>query len=293
MVRKGCFAMKLLFCNDLLANKENKAQSDDKFIVLRASEEQIRRVDEAKNKLSDAKRASMPSLLMRLLYGLAHVPILILLILILAVGRSDSVNYGNSELLTERLPILLPLCAFCIIYMLFFRWYKRRKLYSANVLEVIERAETELNSARREVFDLFSIPKEVNCIDILRTDYLVRPDGFLKMSQHCNNFEAWLYSDNKAMYVMDGNALYAIPREAMSGISRSDIGAVRLDHWNKPEPINNSKYVDHMQQNDKSMRLILLNVYALSFSSDGEEYRLLFPGYELRKIEELTGLSVK
>lgn len=280
--------MKTLFCTDLGADKKTRLPDGEEFIVRRVSEEQSRRLDEAKKKLKNAEASLMPPALMRLLYALAHVPILVLLAL---MGRRDSINYGRTDLLNERMPVLLPLCVVCIAYILFFRWYKKRRVRSEKVLARVNAAREELNRARQDSFDLFSLPQNGCFIDILRCGYFATSKGTSSLPRKFDNFAAQLELRENTLYVSDAYALYAIPCVDISEIKPVEIKDSRLERWNKPESMDCSKYASWLKLDESGRWVLLTAAYALCFLCDGEEYEMLFPAYELKEIEKLTGLT--
>ena len=185
---------------------------------------------------------------------------------------------------------LIPAAIAGAVFLLLFVLARRK---NEDVLKSREFAILEENSDRidRENRAFLGVPENTPMIDIFTYTYKIK-NGKEKRDRFLFDFlnmELSAFCENNTLYLADISSKYGIPLHDITGIRCID-KKVRFPLWNKEEAPNKGIYKPFKIREDDSV-YYMKPYYALDILHGGEEYELLFPGYELATIEKLTGLK--
>ena len=162
-----------------------------------------------------------------------------------------------------------------------------RRRRSGKEAETAARARAD--AAALALREQAGIPEDAEKADIL----VVRYRGDEK-HQHvpcpAEILETDLFTREDALCVFTGADVFAFPLEDLKGL-RSVDRAFPVAGWNKPEAPSAQKYRDAGVTLRGGLPASLRFCCALDLSRNGEDYRLLFPAYELPVFSRRTGLA--
>lgn len=149
-------------------------------------------------------------------------------------------------------------------------------------------AKKRLSEAEAAVRNHLAVPGSMEKAEILVTAWHMTGDR-TEFSGLAVNPEIYLFRNDGELCLFDGEGVYSLPQEEMTGIRVVD-EAIPLITWNKTEPPGGENFKRAgVVCRDKAVGSLRF-FCALELSRGGQEYSLLFPAYELPVLTALTGL---
>ena len=147
--------------------------------------------------------------------------------------------------------------------------------------------EAEENSKK-----LFSVPDDAADMDVLSFMYTEKDGKFKVFSRfgisiYINNPKKVFVRDGK-LYLADLTTLFALPLDTLGEPKLID-KSINLPWWNKPNPYNSVKYASYKIRPNNIGTLSVKTYYEFPLSSDGVDYTLCIPPYELDTFNGIIG----
>ena len=150
-----------------------------------------------------------------------------------------------------------------------------------------EQAEEE--EAARVKAEL-EIPEDAKDIDFLSFFYKEDEDGPFPIKPFdFMTLEMFAFADDKALHIADYNDVYSISKSSIKGIEKVEKETTLLG-WSKDESFDSPKYAEYeIKENDEGF-VVIPYYYSVKIESDGDEFELIIPPYEVDELSRLAGL---
>ena len=151
--------------------------------------------------------------------------------------------------------------------------------------EAYRRAERMKAAAEQEIDSVLNIPKEARAVDLLSIRRHGSKGGKIGVLLRCK-----LFQRDGHLWILQGQRLFALPLDPTASLAFQKEG-IFIHNWNQERAAWRAEYrkagVSTMQGEPARLRYFC----CLTTRLGQEEFRLLFPAYELSAMQELTGLS--
>ena len=168
--------------------------------------------------------------------------------------------------------------------------WQRVQTASADRSSSVQAARRKMNDQIRCAKTYLGIPGQVQPVDILLFDYRREAQG-LKILNTAHNTEFWIYRDQNTLCIADEYQVYALALQELQRIRVVQRG-IPMTGWNKGGQPDQARFQRSGVMCHEGAAIGLQFCCALELTHNGEQYALLFPGYELPEIQKLTRLSV-
>ncbi len=155
--------------------------------------------------------------------------------------------------------------------------------------EAAENARRRYEAAERKVRENAGVPIDAEKAEILIVCYR-GDEKHQQVMGAADNTPLDVFMRDGDLCIFDGIDVFAFPRSGMTGL-RIVEREFPISGWNKPQPPTQKQYIDCGVTLHGEKPASLRFCCALDLSRDGEDYRLLFPAYELPVFARLTGLA--
>ena len=166
--------------------------------------------------------------------------------------------------------------------------WQRVQTASADCSSSVQAARRKMNDQIRCAKTYLGIPGQVQSVDILLFDYRREAQG-LKILNTAHNTEFWLYRDQNSLCIADEYQVYALALQELQRIRVVQRG-IPMTGWNKGGQPDQARFRRSGVMCHEGAAIGLQFCCALDLTHNGEQYALLFPGYELPEIQKLTEL---
>ena len=166
--------------------------------------------------------------------------------------------------------------------------WQRVQTAAADRSSGVQAARRKMNNQIRCAKTYLGIPGQVQPVDILLFDYRREAQG-LKILNTAHNTEFWLYRDQNSLYIADEYQVYALALQELQRIRVVQHG-IPMTGWNKGGQPVQARFRRGGVMWHEGAAIGLQFCCALELTHNGEQYALLFPGYELPAIQKLTRL---
>ena len=166
----------------------------------------------------------------------------------------------------------------------FARLHAKKVVKSPEVGEAL----SEMSELNNKIKESLLVPENSADIDVLCRAFKLK-NGKVKRGKFfdCFNFSFWVFIEGENLCFANTSGVYGIPLSSITDIVLIK-KAVTGTAWIKDEPMNDPKYKKIVKVNNYGIYFFKPH-YSLRFKYDDEEWEVLFPGYELEVISELTG----
>ncbi|MFR6426142.1 MAG: hypothetical protein ACLUNO_11885 [Oscillospiraceae bacterium] len=168
--------------------------------------------------------------------------------------------------------------------------WQRVQTASADRSSSVQAARRKMNDQIRCAKTYLGIPGQVQPVDILLFDYRREAQG-LKILNTAHNTEFWIYRDQNTLCIADEYQVHALALQELQRIRVVQRG-IPMTGWNKGGQPDQARFQRSGVMCHEGAAIGLQFCCALELTHNGEQYALLFPGYELPEIQKLTRLSV-
>lgn len=148
------------------------------------------------------------------------------------------------------------------------------------------------------ILDYLGVPKDSEEIDVLSCKYFADAEGGLPkvykaplQSTSFLNLSFRIFKDADTLYLSNPHGKYAFPLKSLRTI-RTVFEDATIPNWQKDHDYDSDKYKIYTITYDKNLDIFHTSPYhILELELNGEIYGIYFPCYEIRTIENLTGLK--
>ena len=160
------------------------------------------------------------------------------------------------------------------------------------------KAKDDALSSFDAILDYLGVPKEAEEIDILCHKYFTDAEnGMPKIfttplqSTKFVNQSYRIFKDTDTLYLTNPQGKYAFPLKNLRTI-RTVYEDATIPHWQKNDDFDSDKYKAYSITYNKNLGIFQTSPYhILELELNGEIWGIYFPCYEIRTIENLTGLK--
>jgi len=261
--------------------------NDKRFITANITEEQsethIQALDEYDAK--SEKAAKLPSPYNILFHGISIVLIgcLLLFVWLNAKGK-----------LSEIFPVIsvMYIILFAVWYALR-AWEQKRKKSKFDIPEVID-AQKELESVERGIIESLGMPKDSVKADILAFSYFNKKEleEFISSDiRKFSNSEYYIGADGENLYLSDVDTVISVKLDDIVKIEKVDVKCrFPLYEWHKSIRWNDISFSEYgVIEKRNTAEIEMPYYYVAVIKSDGEEFEISFPPYELKLMSKLSG----
>lgn len=271
--------MRYLFCDDI--TKKEEIPAVDVFLSDLAPESMRDDQLKAENKyISAIKRYNLP-LVAQLLKWLAYMTAVIICIpLIFNSLRNGFKQVYHVAGWMVWIGVVALIIALCLV--IAEKYLEKRMLKNSKVTESLKC----MNNANKRTREYLGVPQNTMKCDFLSFTYS-EPQGKLKIDGPAVYEDAEIFGKDGALYIYDGiGGVHLIPRSEMKGI-RLIHKPVAVLNWNKEESVSDKMF--KIRGADPEEGLVYFCI--LEIEHEGVTFALAFPGYELKKIQKITGFK--
>lgn len=278
--------MKYIFCTDTTGHQKHTRPDGQCFLSAELPQVMRDGLEQTAHALSQAERRhKLPGILLIMQYICLVIGMVCCGGLVRALaGRSVSLAqaYHNAPVIFWAGAVTL-----CIAGLL--ALWQRVQTASADRSSSVQAARRKMNDQIRGAKAYLGIPGQVQPVDILLFDYRREAQG-LKILNAAHNTEFWLYRDQNSLCIADEYQVYALALQELQRIRVVQRG-IPMTGWNKGGQPDQARFRRSGVMCHEGAAIGLQFCCALELTHNGEQYALLFPGYELPEIQKLTRLS--
>lgn len=278
--------MKYIFCTDMTGQQKHTRPDGQCFLSAELPQVMRDGLEQTAHTLSQAERRhKLPGILLIMQYICLVIGMVCCGGLVRALaGRSVSLAqaYHNAPGIFWAGAVTL-----CIAGLL--ALWQRVQTASADCSSSVQAARRKMNDQIRCAKTYLGIPGQVQPVDILLFDYRREAQG-LKILNTAHNTEFWIYRDQNSLCIADEYQVYALALQELQRIRVVQRG-IPMTGWNKGGQPDQARFRRSGVMCHEGAAIGLQFCCALDLTHNGEQYALLFPGYELPEIQKLTRLS--
>ncbi|MBQ1372057.1 MAG: hypothetical protein IIY70_03915 [Oscillospiraceae bacterium] len=197
------------------------------------------------------------------------------------------IKFGSSAI---QNPVFSWLPAISLLFSILLEMLKQHRIKHIHEIEPVRQAERSLQAAQRNVLSYLGVPDNAETMDILFFDYRIE-DGEMELEEPAGMVRMRFSLRGDTLYMTNEEMLFALPREQFTALRRIDC-SVEFIHLEDKTKLDFKKYKEAGVKMDKYGLMKLDSYCALEWTDRGETWQLLFPSYELPKMQALTGLQV-
>lgn len=274
---------------DITINAENEVKNGDELLTKTTPPELLKKLDGATNRMSKVvKKAELPGFLQVIHF------ITGLLAFIFGIGVVGSFITGNFMKGFRNEPWLYITCGVCAVIwgiLTLIGSKKKKKVYSA---AESHRAKDDALSAFDEILSYLGVPADAKEIDILCCKYKIE-NGLPKVHDvpvqpNFINLNYKIYKDAEKLYLANPQGKYAFSLNSLRTI-RTIGEAATIPHWYKEKSETSEEYKPYGFFKNRFGVPCIPNYHILELVANGEIVWIYFPNYEIKTIENLTGLK--
>lgn len=274
---------------DVTYNSENEIRNSDELMVKRTPTELLTKLDNATNRMSKVvKKAELPGF-----WQFVHF-ITGLLGFIFGIGVFGSLIFGNFMKGFKNAPWLyytFLACAVIWVILTLIGSQKKKKVYST---AESHKAKDDALLSFDEILSYLGVPANAEEIDIIFCRYKME-NGVPKVYEFPtqNNFinlSFKIYKDSENLYLANPQGKFAFPLNSMRTI-RTVGEAATIPNWYKEKPDFNEEYKPYGFFKNRFGVPCIPNYHILELVTQGDLLWIYFPNYEIKTMENLTGLK--
>lgn len=175
-------------------------------------------------------------------------------------------------------------------------------LYSRKVKIAMKGDEFQQKQSRlKELHEIYKqdmgVPEDAKKIDILKYDYIVkkrkgRERIYSKHTADYWNEEMLIYFENDMLCLAVVDEVFGFPVAEIASISCKK-RKITFENWNKEEKWKAREYKKYRIREKKSSYYVMRSCCEVRILHEGEEYRILLPGYEEETVRSIMEESNK
>lgn len=172
--------------------------------------------------------------------------------------------------------------------------FRIEKKKSQKVVESddFKRSTQDAEALRKEILEKLSVPADAAKVDVFGYPYKEkhgkRRDAGV-MSKYIN-VELLLFRENDDLCLADVGSVFAVPLDKIEKIVKINKRAMTTN-WNKETPFDQGEYKPYKIAANQYGSLFVKPYYSIRFLSEGFEYEILVPGYDIQPFLDMTGLT--
>lgn len=277
---------------------EDAPMDGKEFIVRTPSAAMMPTIEQYNKKAADEIDKQIGSIKKRLpLIMLRYLCMCAPLIVILSSFSAMMEGVTFREVLSNgRYLYLGAAIAFCIG--LFLR--HREKLHDAAEEEEEKKSDTADNGKEiyRQVMADMEVPAGTKELEVLYFDYKIKNGEYINKCKsesgavYFYNGVFDSYADAENLYLADMEGVYAFPRSSVVKLHTVE-KKCELTMWLKDKDIGDEEFSDFHLKEDSEGDVHCNRYHVLEINHNGEVWGIYFPSYEIRTLEEWSGLKAE
>lgn len=288
----GEIKVKPVFCIDITSNKKNETLNGDEFITASVSSEMSQTFDKKRNEVMKLVDRSQNPLWLRIVEYVSGFAALVCV-----GGLIKSIGKVTLAQAYENAPAIFWVGGICaVIWVALFILSKIRK----NKVESSDEAKMlkdHIDNDIRIIFDELGVPENAEDVDVMTFIYTQKDGRNVIKKPSIDGMTFYntvmkVYRKGNSLCMADLENTYEFPISMISEISTVD-KTVSTVSWSKDEKPDEGRYKKYKIKMAGDSMPVFKPYHILKFSSDGEEYGIYFPCYELEIFEKLTGLRAE
>ena len=274
---------------DVTYNSENEKRNSEELMVKITPSELLKKLDNATDRMSKVvKKAELPAF-----WQVIHF-ITGILAFIFGIGVFGSLIFGKFTIGFKNEPWLYYTFAVCAVIwaiLTLIASKKKKKVYST---AESHKAKDNALGSFDEILKNLGVPADAEEIDILCCRYKME-NGVPKVYElptqpNFINLNYKIYKDNENLYLANPQGKFAFPLNTMRTIRTVGEGAT-IPNWYKDKPDTSEEYEPYGFFKNRFGVPCVPNYHILELVVQGELLWIYFPNYEIKTIENLTGLK--
>ena len=279
---------------DITHNKKNTNYNGDVFIVDRATLAETASLDEALENATDVeKKAQLP-------WALTLIK-LICELMGLICGFMVLGGFIDSELTFAERHNNAPWMVWCAVIGLL-GWVvlgtiSKKKQKTVYESPETENAQTALTAAAGDIYERFNVPADAPYVDILSFCYKIK-DGEAVHKERATdltshiNYATRVFIEGENLILADRDSKFAFPLDSLRKIHTVK-KRISIPVWTKDTPYNEGEYKQYKMTVNQFGSIFMKTYHILELDRNGVAWGIYFPCYELRVIENITGLTAE
>ncbi len=274
---------------DVTNNLENEIRNSDELMTKATPPELLKKLEGATDRMNKVvKKAELPGF-----WQFIHF-ITGLLAFIFGIGVFGSLIFGNFMKGFKNEPWLYFTFATCAVIwgiLTLIGSKKKKKVYST---AESHKAKSDALGSFDEILSYLGVPADTEEIDILFCRYKIE-NGVPKVyeSPTQNNFinlSYKIYKDAENLYLANSQGKFAFPLNSLRTIRTVNDGAT-IPYWYKEKTETSKEFKPYGFFKNRFGVSCIPNYHILELVANGELLWIYFPNYEIKTIENLTGLK--
>ncbi|MBR3988534.1 MAG: hypothetical protein IKK10_04445 [Clostridia bacterium] len=274
---------------DISTNTENEIKNGTELLTQTTPPELLAKLENATNKLEKVvKKAELPGF-----WQFVHF-VTGLLGFIFGIGAVGSLIFGTFREGIKNAPWLYITFLVCLVIWTILTLIgskKKNKVYGAK--ENLKTKDDALG-VYDEILNCLGVPENAEEVDILCCRYKIengQPKVFDFPTQpDFLNLNFSIYKDTHNLYLANTGGKYAFPLNSLRTIRTIGEGAT-IPSWYKDKSYQSEEFKPYGFFKNRFGVLCVPNYHILELVANGELLWIYFPNYEIRTIENLTGLK--
>lgn len=282
--------MKPIFCTDITVNRNNTEINGSEFIKKSISEEKRAEMDSRARELQDIiNKAKAPGWMVtaRSISGFSAL-IMAMNLIQVALEKGFSALFAADQIMGTM--ICLGAAA---AWMYLDRDGKARVRKLENDPQ-LKRKNDEIEIEIAMIMHEMGVPTNAKSLDVLVFNYKTKdgeiaPVSSAMLPSTMMNIECKAYADEDAVYIADGDSVYAFQKSEIKSLRKMD-GKVNVYGWNKSDAPSDPKYAAYGVSFNK-LGMVTTFSYVVEIERDGETFGLYLPGYEADVLSDIFGFD--
>lgn len=274
---------------DITTSAENEIKNGTDFLAQVTPPELLKKLENATDKLEKVvKKAALPGF-----WQFVHW-VTGLLGFIFGIGAVGSFIFGTYRQGIKNAPWLYVAFVSCLVIWIIITLIgskKKKKVYGAK--ENLKTKDDALG-VYDEILGFLGVPQNAEEVDILCCRYKI-VNGLPKVYEHAIepnflNMNFRIYKDADNLYLANTEGKYAFPLNTMRTIRTIGEGAT-IPSWHKEKSYQSEEFKPYGFFKNRVGVMCVPAYHALEVVVKGELVWIYFPNYEIKTIENLTGLK--